>query len=262
MNVKDVPVVILAGGRGTRMMEETQVIPKPMVTIGGMPILLHLMRYYGSFGFRNFIICLGYKGYVIKDYFLNLPKHTADLTIDGAAGQPVYRRNDMSQWRVSLVETGELSLTAKRLVLVKDYIKTPVFCLTYGDGLSDLDLMAEMKFHVKHRCLATVAAVHPPSRFGRLELGARDIVDAFQEKIPLLHDYINGGYFVFRREFLATLNPVRNESLEADPLSRLARDGDLKAFRHEGFWSCMDTLRDRDALEETFSRGSAPWVRW
>lgn len=262
INIADIPVVILAGGRGTRLMEETQVIPKPMVNIGGKPILWHIMKSYSHYGFRKFIVCLGYKGFVIKDYFLDLLKHTSSLKINTRAGSHEYLSESVSDWEISLVETGEHSLTGTRLRLVTDYIDAPHFCLTYGDGLADIPLDREWEYHLGHGKIGTVAAVHPPSRFGTLELNPENQVLSFQEKEPLQHDFINGGYFIFKREFLDRLSATENQSLESEPLTRLARDGQLRAYRHEGFWQCMDTIRDRENLEKIYEGGNAPWMVW
>ncbi|MBU0677824.1 MAG: glucose-1-phosphate cytidylyltransferase [Verrucomicrobia bacterium] len=256
----DVPVVILAGGRGTRLMEETQVIPKPMVSIGGKPIILHIMNHYSSYGFRKFIICLGYKGYVIKDYFLDLLKHTSSLVVHSRSGDYEYHQETVSDWDVSLIETGEHSLTGTRLHHVGGHIDAPVFCLTYGDGLSDIPIDEELRYHLEHGKTGTVAAVHPPSRFGRLDIGADGQVQSFQEKVKLHHDYINGGFFVFNKEFLGRLSSTENESLESEPLTRLAKDGQMQAYLHEGFWKCMDTMRDREDLEKIYESGKAPWI--
>ncbi len=242
---REIPVVILAGGRGTRLMEETRVVPKPMVTVGGQPILLHIMRYYGSFGFRRFVICLGYRGHVIREYF------------QGGRG-----RSASSGWDVALVETGRDSLTGTRLRRVSGRLDAPHFCLTYGDGVADIDLAAELRFHLGHGRLGTVTAVHPPARFGRLDLSETGRVRSFREKEALPHDFINGGFFMFRREFLERLAGSRNESLEHGALSRLAEEGELFAFRHAGFWQCMDTVRDREALEQVCRKGKAPWIKW
>lgn len=259
---QDIPVVILAGGRGTRLMEETQVIPKPMVTIGGKPILWHIMMAYSHYGFRKFVICLGYKGYVIKEYFMNLLKHTSSVKIRSKSGEFVYEADKTPDWEISLVETGENSLTGTRVKMVEGYIDAPHFCLTYGDGVCDVALDKELAFHLQHGKLGTVTAVHPPSRFGMIEISPDHQVQSFQEKEPLHHDFINGGYFMFRREFLDRLPASDNYSLESAPLTSLARDGQLAAFKHEGFWQCMDTLRDRENLEKIHDSGQAPWVKW
>lgn len=258
----EIPVVILAGGRGTRLMEETQVIPKPMVTIGGKPILWHIMMTYSHYGFRKFVVCLGYKGHVIKEYFLNLLKHTSSVRISSQSGDFTYETDKTPDWDISLVETGENSLTGTRVKMVESYLNAPHFALTYGDGVCDLDLSRELDFHLKHGKTGTVAAVHPPSRFGMIEIMPDDQVKSFQEKEPLHHDFINGGYFLFRREFLARLPADGNYSLESEPLTSLARDGQLAAFKHSGFWQCMDTLRDRETLEKLHEGGKAPWVTW
>ncbi len=258
----DIPVVILAGGRGTRLMEETQVIPKPMVTVGGKPILWHIMMSYSHYGFRKFIICLGYKGYVIKEYFLNLLKHTSSVTVHSRSGKFEYDAERTPDWELSLVETGENSLTGTRVKLIERHVDAPHFCLTYGDGVCDIDIGRELAFHLDHGLIGTIGAVHPPSRFGTLELSSDARVKSFQEKEPLHHDFINGGYFIFRREFLDRLPAQGNYSLESEPLTRLARNGQLAAFKHEGFWQCMDTLRDRETLEKIYESGKAPWVKW
>lgn len=258
---RDIPVVILAGGRGTRLMEETQLIPKPMVTIGGKPVLFHIMKYYAAYGFRKFVICLGYKGHIIKDYFLNLHKHTASVVVEGSSGRHRYNQHEVFDWDICLVETGEHSLTGTRLYKVRSYLTAPHFCLTYGDGLSDVPLDRELEFHLRHGCLGTMAAVHPPSRFGKLEITGETQVQAFREKEHLNHDYINGGYMMFRRAFLDRLPAHENLSLESRPLTELAEDGELQAFKHEGYWMCMDTLRDRETIEATFDAGNAPWVK-
>lgn len=263
MTPSEIPVVILAGGRGTRLMEETTAIPKPMVTIGGKPVLWHIMKTYAAFGFQRFIVCLGYKGDVIKAYFLDLLKYTASLQIHTGTGTAEYLHDHDDSWDVALIETGEHSLTGTRLARIKKLIDAPHFCLTYGDGLSDLALDQELAFHLSHGRVGTIAAVHPPSRFGTLEIDEQATVRSFQEKQPLQHDYINGGYFIFRREFLDRLPIGGNYSLESDPLTQLARDGELCAFRHAGFWQCMDTMRDREMLEQIYDGGQAPWtLKW
>ena len=258
----DIHVVILAGGRGTRLMEETQVIPKPMVTVGGKPILWHIMMSYSQYGFRKFVVCLGYKGFVIKEYFMNLLKHTSSVKIQSISGEYEFHADRTPDWEISLVETGENSLTGTRLKHVENYIDAPHFCLTYGDGVCDIDLGRELSFHVDHGRVGTVGAVHPPARFGMIEIDAANQVKSFQEKEPLHHDFINGGYFMFQRSFLDRLPEDGNYSLESEPLTQLARDGQLAAFKHSGFWQCMDTLRDRESLERIYESGKAPWVKW
>lgn len=259
MQNKDIPILILAGGRGTRLMEETRDVPKPMVTIGGKPILLHLMQYYSRFGFRKFVICLGYKGDLIKQYFLNVRERTSTVRLR-AGGQVEYEHGPAGEWDITLAETGEHSLTATRILRAAAYVDAPTFGLTYGDGLSDVDLNAELAFHRAHGRMGTMAAVHPPSRFGMMELEPEGQVRAFREKEKLHNDYINGGFFFFQKEFLGRLPADRNVSLESEPLTRLASDGELFAFRHEGFWGCMDTLRDRENLEKIYESGNAPWA--
>lgn len=257
----DIPVVILAGGRGTRLAEETNLIPKPMVTVGDLPLLYHLIRYYSSFGFTKFVVCLGYKGYVIKDFFLNLPKYTSNLVVSGHGARHEYEHPDRD-WQVHLVETGEGTLTASRLLKASPLLTSPHFALTYGDGLSDIPLDKQLQFHLAHGKMGTVGAVHPPSRFGKLDIRHDGVVDAFREKEHLEREYINGGFFFFKRAFVDRLSPSENQSLEREPLERLAEDGELCAFKHSGFWQCMDTVRDREYLQELYDRGAAPWVVW
>ena len=259
MQNKDIPVMILAGGRGTRLMEQTREIPKPMVTIGGKPILLHLMQSYSRFGFRKFIVCLGYKGDLIKEYFLNVRERTSSVRLP--AGGPVeYEVGIAGEWDITLAETGEHSLTATRIRRAAKYVEAPLFALTYGDGLSDIDLDAELAFHRAHGRIGTMAAVHPPSRFGMMELAPDGQVRAFREKEKLHNDFINGGFFFFQKEFIDRLPAQENTSLEAEPLTQLAAAGELFAYRHEGFWACMDTLRDRESLEKIYESGRAPWA--
>lgn len=262
MHISDIPVVILAGGRGTRLMEETQSIPKPMVTIGGKPILWHIMMYYSAYGFRKFVICLGYKGHIIKDFFLDLLKHTTSVRLRYRTGDVEYDSAQSPDWEIALVETGEHTLTGTRVKRVEKHLDAPHFCLTYGDSLCDIDLKAEWEFHLRHGLIGTIGAVHPPSRFGTLALADNGRVLRFSEKEPLRNEYINGGYFFFDQRFLQRLPEEGNYSLESQVLERLAADGQLAAYRHEGFWQCMDTMRDRETLEKIYESGKAPWVKW
>jgi glucose-1-phosphate cytidylyltransferase len=242
-------------------MEATQLVPKPMVHVGSRPILHHIMACYGTYGFRRFIVCLGYKGHLIEQYFQDVQEQMSDLVVDGGTKSFDHQPTAGARWKVALVDTGEHSLTGTRLVRVTDYLDAPHFCLTYGDGLSNIALDQELAFHLEHGKLGTVAAVHPPSRFGRLYISDDGIVSSFCEKERLHSEYINGGFFIFRREFLSRLDQGQNVSLEVEPLSTLAQDGQLCAFKHEGFWQCMDTMREREYLESLMEGGDAPWVR-
>lgn len=252
--------VILAGGLGTRIAEETIVRPKPMIEVGGRPILWHIMKIYASHGIRDFIICLGYRGYVIKEYFANFVLHSSDVTIDSGRNEVTYHGSPVDQWRITLVDTGIDTATGGRLKRVERYLAgEDTFCMTYGDGVSDLDITALVAFHRRHGAQATVTAVVPPGRYGALDLDG-DRVARFVEK-PSGLGFINGGYFVLSR---AVLDRISGDdvSWEAAPLEELAADGELRAFAHRGFWQPMDTLRDRNHLEELWAAGRAPWKRW
>jgi glucose-1-phosphate cytidylyltransferase len=255
-------VVILAGGYGTRISEESQTRPKPMVEIGGRPILWHIMKLYGHHGFTDFIVCLGYKGYVIKEYFANFILHNSDVVVDGAGGKLEFRQTSMEPWRVSLIDTGEETLTGGRLKRIRDLIDpgTP-FCMTYGDGVADVDLTAAVAFHERHGKLATVTAVVPPGRYGALEIDNENIVRRFTEKPPGDQGFINGGFFVLDPKVIDRI-PGDETSWESGVLEGLANDGELRAFRHHGFWHPMDTLRDKTFLEEMWTRRKAPWKVW
>lgn len=260
--IRDVPVFILCGGLGTRLREETEVRPKPMVSIGHRPILWHIMRKYSQHGFRRFVLCLGYKGEVIKSYFLNYATFNSDFTVELKTNNMTVHSVDHDQdWDVTLAETGELTMTGARVArAARKYLgAAPHFAVTYGDGLTDADLAQEYAFHVREGRVGTVLGVNPPSRFGELRLqGAR--VEEFSEK-PDFHDqWINGGYFFFRRDFLPYLD-AEDEGcvLEQRPLVRLARDGQLSMFAHRGFWACMDTQRDKEQLEKLWASGERPW---
>jgi len=253
-------VVVLAGGLGSRIAEESSLRPKPMIEIGGRPILWHILKIYAHHGFREFIICLGYKGYMIKEYFMNFFLHHSDVTIDTAANQVVYHQTASEPWRVTLIDTGEATLTGGRLRRVRQFMTEDTFGLTYGDGLADLDLRACLAFHRAHGKLATLTAVIPPGRYGAVDLEG-DRVLRFVEKPPGDQAYINGGFFILNR---AVIDRIEGDatSLEAHVLPALARDKELQAYRHRGFWYAMDTLRDRNHLEDLWRSGRAPWKAW
>jgi glucose-1-phosphate cytidylyltransferase len=254
-----VKTIILAGGLGTRLSEETSVRPKPMVEIGGQPILWHIMNIYARYGHTEFIVALGYKGEVIKDYFLNYHYLQGDLTVSLGTGMVTPLQNCSRDWTVHLIDTGVNSMTGGRLHRLKDLTGKEPFLLTYGDGVSDADLGKLVAFHRSHGKIATVTAVRPTARFGGIRFDG-DRVSDFKEKPQAGEGWINGGFFVFEPEIYDYLHGD-DTVLEADPLERLARDGQLMAYRHEGFWQCMDTLRDRNHLEELW-RKKAPWKVW
>ena len=256
--------VILAGGLGTRISEETHIRPKPMVEIGGKPILWHLMKLYASFGITDFIICCGYKGYVIKEYFANYPLHQADVTVELATGSLTFHRRQSEPWNVTLVDTGEATMTGGRLLRVRPFLDDDCFCFTYGDGLSNVDIASLIGFHKAHGRLATVTAIQPPGRYGRLDLDHQSnlpLVHGFLEKPHGDGDWINGGFFVLQPSVLDRIEGDQTV-WEQEPLSTLARDAQLVAWRHTGFWQPMDTLRERQLLEQLWQSGNAPWKRW
>lgn len=253
--------VILAGGYGTRITEESVLRPKPMVEIGGHPILWHIMKIYAAHGITDFIICLGYKGYVIKEYFANYVLHAADVTVDLANNRLEYLSAAPEPWKVTLVETGEATETGGRLKRVARWLQDEdIFCMTYGDGVADIDITASIAFHRTHGRLATMAAVTPPGRFGALTLTG-DAVTGFREKPRGDGGLINGGFFVLSRK---VLDYVADEKTiwERAPLEKLAADNQLRAFRHDGFWQPMDTVRERLVLESLWNSGKAPWKVW
>jgi glucose-1-phosphate cytidylyltransferase len=252
--------VILAGGMGTRISEETQVRPKPMVEIGGRPVLWHIMKLYAHHGVRDFIVCLGYKGYVIKEYFANYFIHNSDVTFDLAENRMEVHQRKAEPWRVTLVDTGDTTQTGGRLKRVQPYVGDESFCLTYGDGLSDVDIAATIRFHEAEKRLATVTAVAPPGRFGLLTLEERTIT-GFHEKPPGDGARINGGFFVLSPKVFSYIAGDKTV-WERDPLERLAAEGQLSAFLHDGFWQPMDHLRDKLLLEELWNSGAAPWKIW
>ncbi len=252
--------VILAGGLGTRLAEETDTRPKPMVEIGGMPIIWHIMKLYSAYGIDEFIICLGYKGYLIKEYFANYYLHLADVTFDMATNTQTLHKSKVENWKVTLVDTGNETMTGGRLKRVRDYIGSDTFCLTYGDGVADIDIRALVQFHESHGKLATVTAVRPPGRFGALDM-VGDSVRGFQEKPMGDNGWINGGFFVLSP---AVIDRIGGDEIvwEREPLESLAQQGELQAYRHEGFWQPMDTLRDKRTLEQLWLEGRAPWRIW
>jgi glucose-1-phosphate cytidylyltransferase len=254
--------VILAGGLGSRLGEETAVRPKPMVEIGGMPILWHIMKIYSSAGLNDFVVCLGYKGYMIKEFFANYFLHTSDITIDLRNGNAMEVHRARSEpWRITLVDTGPDTMTGGRLAAIRSYL-TPdePFCFTYGDGVADIDVADLVRFHKSHGHRATITAVTPPGRFGALEFDGGKVVD-FREKPAGDGGLINGGFFVADPSVLDLVEGP-NTIWEQGPLEALARGGELMGYRHDGFWQPMDTLRDKIHLEELWNRGEAPWKRW
>jgi glucose-1-phosphate cytidylyltransferase len=252
--------VILAGGLGTRISEETSVRPKPMIEIGGKPILWHIMKLYSAHNIHNFVICLGYKGYVIKEYFANYFLHMSDVTLDITNNKIEIHQNNAEPWLITLVETGERTMTGGRIKRIANHIGNEDFCLTYGDGVSDVNISELISFHKRQKTLATLTAIQPPGRFGSLLIDS-DRITGFKEKPQGDGGWINGGFFV--------LSPKVIDYIEGDdtiwekqPLERLAEEGQLASFTHDGFWHPMDTLRDKTYLEELWESGKAPWKTW
>ncbi len=253
--------VIFAGGLGTRLSEETMIKPKPMVEVGGKPILWHIMKSYSAHGINDFVICCGYKGYVIKEFFANYFLHTSDVTFDMQENTMEVHSRHAEPWKVTLVDTGERTMTGGRLKRVRDFVDSDdMFCLTYGDGVSDIDISATIDFHKKHGKLATMTAVQPPGRFGALDLEGQRIIK-FKEKPDGQDNWINGGYFVLSPK---VINYVTDDATlwEKEPLEYLTQNGQIDAFVHPGFWQPMDTLRDKNLLEELWATGKAPWKVW
>jgi glucose-1-phosphate cytidylyltransferase len=254
--------VILAGGFGTRISEETTVRPKPMVEIGDQPILWHIMKTFHAHGINDFIICCGYKGFAIKEYFANYLYHTSDITIDIRKRDVEIHRTDAEDWRVSLIDTGLETMTGGRLKRVREYIGDDPFCMTYGDGVSDVDITRLVEFHREHGRIATMTAVQPPGRFGAFSLGGSEtVVKHFREKPQGDNAWVNGGYFVLDP---AALDYIAGDETtwEREPMENLVRDEQLCAYRHTGFWQPMDTLRDRMYLEDLWKSGDPPWKAW
>lgn len=253
--------VILAGGKGTRIAEESNTRPKPMVEIGSRPILWHIMKLYASHGIHDFIVCLGYKGYMVKEYFANYFLHQADVTFDMTANKIEYHDCRSEPWKVTLVDTGEDSMTGGRLLQVGKYLQPgETFCMTYGDGLSNIDIAAEIAFHKERGCKATVACVRPPARFGRIVIEGTQAV-SFEEKPQTEGGLINGGFFVLETSVLELIEGL-GTVWENEPMESLANSGQLAAWIHRGFWQPMDTLRDKQYLTSLWDGGNAPWKRW
>src|SRR5256884_5360008 len=252
--------VILAGGLGTRISEESHLKPKPMIEIGGRPILWHIMKIYSHYGINDFIVCLGYKGYVIKEYFANYFLHMSDVTFDIAENRMEVHQRYAEPWRVTLVDTGQETLTGGRLKRIATYLDDETFCFTYGDGLVDLDITKLIQFHRSHGRMATLTAIQPPGRYGAVHID-RTRVTSFQEKPAGDGAWVNGGFFVLEPSVLEYIEGDHT-SWESDPLVRIAGDDQLRAFQHSGFWQAMDTIRDKTHLEELWASGHAPWKLW
>ena len=254
--------VLLAGGLGTRISEETVHKPKPMVEIGGLPIIWHVMKIYSHFGINDFIICCGYKGYMIKEYFSNYFLHTSDVTFDFKTNDREYHKSKTEPWNVTLVDTGDETMTGGRITRIKEYLgNDDTFCLTYGDGVADIDISKLIEYHESHKFPATITATLPPGRFGSLSLDKNSSVEKFMEKPKGGNSYINGGFFVLSKDVIDLIKD--DETLwEKEPLEKLSKNKQLKAFKHDGFWQPMDTLREKNYLEELWLSGKAPWKVW
>jgi glucose-1-phosphate cytidylyltransferase len=256
-------VVILAGGLGTRLSEETDIRPKPMVEIGGRPIIWHIMKIYASHGFTDFVICLGYKGYFIKEYFANYFLHQTDITINLGTNQIEYHKSDSENWKITLIDTGKDSMTGGRIKRIQPYIGNEPFMLTYGDGVADINIAELARFHQSHGKLLTVSSIQPSGRFGALELDdATGKVNSFYEKPKGDGVWINGGFFVCQPEVFDYIRNGDATIWEQEPLQNIAKDDQLMGFRHEGFWSPMDTLKDKQDLNEMWNKGTAKWKIW
>lgn len=255
-------VVILAGGLGTRISEESHLKPKPMIEEGDAPILWHIMKYYSSYGFNEFIICCGYKGYVIKEYFADYYLHRSDVTFDFANNNEMIIHNNVAEpWKVTVVDTGLHTMTGGRLKRIQKYVGDQTFMMTYGDGVSDIDLDALLEFHRVHKKAATLTAIQPGGRFGVLDIDDNETVRQFSEKAKEDGGWINAGFMVLEPEVFDYIEGD-DTFFEKEPLENLALDGKLAAYRHEGFWKCMDTMRDKGMLDELWNSGQAPWKRW
>lgn len=253
-------IVLLAGGYGTRISEESHLKPKPMIEIGGKPILWHIMKIYSHYGFNDFIVCCGYKGYVIKEYFTNYFLHNSDVTVDLRNNKMDVHQNSSEPWKVTMVDTGEGTMTGGRLKRIQKYVGNETFCMTYGDGVSDINIGELVNFHKEHKALATLTATQPPGRFGALKFDMTKI-KSFQEKPHGDGNWINGGFFVLEPKVFDLIEGDHT-TFEKEPLEKLAANEQLHAFFHRGFWQPMDTLRDKNHLEELWSSDKAPWKKW
>ena len=255
-------VVILAGGLGTRISEESHLKPKPMIEVGDAPILWHIMKYYSSYGFNEFIICCGYKGYVIKEYFADYYLHRSDITFDFSDNNKMIVHNNVAEpWKVTVIDTGLHTMTGGRLKRIQNYVGNETCMMTYGDGVSDVDLDALLKFHREHGKAATLTAIQPGGRFGVLDIDDSQTVRQFSEKAKEDGGWINAGFMVLEPEAFSYIEGDQTY-FEKEPLENMAKDGNLAAYRHEGFWKCMDTMRDKGMLDELWNKGNAPWKRW
>lgn len=261
--MKNIKVVILCGGRGTRLREETEVRPKPLVEIGNRPILWHIMKTYSHYGFKDFVLCLGYKGDMIKDYFLNYEAMNNDFTINlGNRSNIAFHNAHLERdWNVTLVNTGDRAQTGARIKKIEEYIDAETFMVTYGDGVGSIDIKELLEFHKKTGRVGTLTGVHPSSRFGELLIKGKNIVE-FNEKPLVSQGFINGGFFVFKKKFFRYLSDNENCSLEHGPLGNLSAEGGLSVYKHNGFWQCMDTQRELDILNDLWKQGKAPWKVW
>ena len=253
-------VVILVGGLGTRISEETIIKPKPLIEIGGMPIIWHIMKIYSHYGLKDFIICCGYKGYLIKEFFTNYYLHTSDINIDVRKNKIKILKKKTESWNITLVDTGPTSLTGDRIRLIKDYIREEDFCLTYGDGITSVNIKETIKFHKKHKKIATILAVKPSGRFGSIDI-KKKLVKKFLEKPKGDGGWINGGFFVLNKKIFNYLLE-KNCTWEKEPLEKIAKKNQLIAYKHNGFWYAMDTLRDKNYLEDLWNSNKASWKIW
>lgn len=254
--------VILAGGLGTRLSEETEIKPKPLVEIGGKPILWHIMKYLSFYGIKHFYVCCGYKGYLIKEYFSNYQRHSSDVEVDTNTGKIKILKRNNEDWKVSLIDTGVNTMTGGRLLRLKNYLKKDEnFLFTYGDGLSNVDIKKLLEFHKKHKKIATVTAVVPPGRYGAVIMNKKNRVEKFVEKPRGDGGYINGGYFILNKKVFSYLEND-NTVWEKKPLENLSKDKELYAYKHDGFWQPMDTLREKHYLNTLWNNGKAKWLKW